>query len=91
MVPVLEIGWVEKPAPPREDNIGRGLVGRDSVKNSSVLNTKSLDVIRRMLLLENTTYYRKHDMVANDVWYGAGAASSTQEEESAGICWSTIA
>ena len=72
---VLEIGRGEKPAPPREDNIGRGLVGRYSVKTCSVLNAKSLDVLRRMLLVENSTYYLKHALVASDVWYGEGAGS----------------
>ena len=91
MAPVLEIGRTKKPTPPREDNIGRGLVGRYIVKISSALNTKSLDVLGRMLLLENATYYMKHALVANDVWYGAGVASSPKEEESTGICLSTSA
>ena len=81
-VPVLEIGRAKKPAPPREDNVGRGLVGRYSVKSCSVLNSKSLDVLRRMLLVENSTYYMKHASVANDVWYGERIAFAPQEEES---------
>ena len=34
------------------------------------MNAKSIDVIRRTLLVANSTYYMKHDLVANDVWYG---------------------
>ena len=89
--PVLDIGRGKKPTPPREDNIGRGLVGRYCVKTCSVLTAKSLDVLRRMLLVENSTYYMKHALVANDVWYGEGVASSPQEEDSASACLSGIA
>ena len=62
-----------------------------SVKSSIVLNTKSLDVLRRMLLLGKATYYRKHSPVANDARYGAVNTPSSPDDESMGAQLSSSA
>ena len=89
--PVRKIGKTKQCAPTREDfGAPPGGGKRYRVCGDPILTAKLLDAIRRSALRENSVYYFRHALVANEIYFSENNGADSRNSASPDSCGSPI-